>query len=79
MAPAEVMVYDLLKELEEEDYNAAISFIRYLSDSRKKNRQQKDRKLLEEINGMFEEDKGWENEEAMLRDMAEFRRERLGI
>ncbi|MBR1742657.1 MAG: hypothetical protein IJ733_12485 [Lachnospiraceae bacterium] len=79
MAPAEVMVHDLLKNLEEEDYNAAISFIRYLSDSRKKDRQQKDRRIFEEINGMFEKDKGWESEEAMLRDMAEFRKERMGI
>ena len=79
MVSAEMKVQDLLKNLEAEEYNDAISYICYLSDRRKKNRQQKDRKIMEEINSMFEDDKGWNNEEEMLKDMAEFRKERLGI
>lgn len=32
---------------------------------------------LDEINEIFKDDKGWNSEEEMLADMAEFRRKRL--
>ena len=34
---------------------------------------------LTEIQSMFAEDKGWDSEESMLADMAEFRRERMKL
>ncbi|MBD5450339.1 MAG: hypothetical protein HDR28_09375 [Lachnospiraceae bacterium] len=49
-----------------------------LSDERKK-RAQESKILLSQIQVMFEEDKGWEDEDSMLADMAAFRRERIGL
>lgn len=36
MAPTTIMINNMLNTLDEEDYNTAISFIQFLSDSRKK-------------------------------------------
>lgn len=51
--------------------------LQYLSDERKKKRAQESKNLLSQIQVMFEEDKGWEDEDSMLADMAAFRRERM--
>ena len=72
-------VQDMLTELNEEDYMAAASFISYLRDKRKKERIKRGQKTLAEIQAMFADDKGWASEEEMLKDMADFRRERLGL
>lgn len=77
MTPTAAMVNDLLNTLEAEDYNSVISYIRFLSDSRKKDKAKKSLEALAEIQSMFVEDKGWNSEESMLADMADFRRERL--
>lgn len=77
MAPTATMVNELLNTLETEDYNSIISYIQFLSDSRKKNKVRKSLNALAEIQDMFAEDKGWSSEEEMLADMAEFRRERM--
>ena len=79
MAPSAVVINDLLNTLEEEDYNAAIRYIEFLSVSRKKEKAKKSKALLTEIQSMFTEDKGWASEEDMLKDMAEFRRGRMGL
>lgn len=79
MAPLAVEVNDLLDTLEEDDYKAAISFIEYLSDSRKKKRTEKNRAALSEIQSMFSDDKGWDSEQSMIDDMAAFRKERMGV
>lgn len=34
---------------------------------------------MSQIQVMFEEDKGWEDEDSMLADMVAFRRERMGL
>lgn len=39
---------------------------------------QKDIQTLEKIQGLFENDKGWESEESMVSDLASFRRSRMG-
>ncbi|MBD5450685.1 MAG: hypothetical protein HDR28_11155 [Lachnospiraceae bacterium] len=54
-----------------------IDNIQYLSDERNKKRAQESKKLLLQIQVMFEEDKGWEDEDSMLADMAAFRREQM--
>lgn len=69
-------VNELLNSLEEEDYKMAITFIQYLSDSRKKERAEQSKAALKEIQAMFTEDKGWDSEERMLEEMALFRKER---
>lgn len=71
------VINDMLNGLEEEDYKAAVSFIEYLSDSRKKKRAQESKALMAEIQDIFAEDKVWESEENMIEDMAAFRRERM--
>ena len=35
--------------------------------------------ILAEIQGMFQNDKGWDDEESMIADMAAFRKERMGL
>ena len=74
--PNEKTVADLLCGLEREDYQAAVSFIGYLAAMRKKKQAEDSRKILTEIQNMFNDDKGWASEEAMIEDMAQFRRER---
>ena len=69
----------ILKDLEEEDYNTAIQFIQFLADTRKKKKAINSKKILAEIQDIFQDDKGWENEEAMIKDMAIFRKERMGL
>ena len=78
-APLAVTVNELLNTLDEDDYKAAISFIEYLSISKKKKRAEKSRDMLSEIQNIFEDDKGWDSEQDMLDEMAAFRKERMGI
>ena len=77
MAPTAIMINNMLNTLYEEDYNTAISFIQYLSDSRKKQKAEQSKKILSEIQDMFSDDKGWESEDYMIKEMADFRRERM--
>lgn len=79
MAPMAIKVSDMLNNLEEEDYKTAITFIEYLSETRKQKRTNEDKKILSEIQDIFADDKGWDSEEDMLKDMALFRRERMGL
>ena len=76
MAPTAIMINNILNTLDEEDYNTAISFIQYLSESRKKKKAESSKQTLAEIQKIFSEDKGWDSEENMLEDMAAFRKER---
>mgnify|MGYP003499009084 FL=1 len=77
MAPTAIMINNMVNTLDEEDYNTAISFIQYLSDSRKKQKAEQSKKILSEIQDMFSDDKGWESEDYMIKEMADFRRERM--
>lgn len=79
MAPMAIKINDMLNNLEEEDYKTAITFIEYLSETRKQKRTNEDKKILSEIQDIFADDKGWDSEEDMLKDMALFRRERMGL
>ena len=79
MTPAEMKINDMLNSLEEEDYKTAISFLEYLSASRKQKRAQKNTAILSEIQDMFADDKGWDSEQDMIEDMAKFRKEHMGF
>lgn len=79
MSSDAVMVSNLLEKLDEEDYKIALTFLQYLSDMKKKRKAQENKEILSQIQGMFNEDKGWESEENMIADMAAFRRERMGL
>ena len=78
MVSTDMMVYDMLNSLEE-DYKMAISYIQYLSDSRKKQREQKAAKIMDKFQSIIGSDKGWNSEDEMLADMAEFRKEKQGL
>jgi hypothetical protein len=79
MAPTAMMINDMLNDLNEEDYQTAITFIQYLSDMRKKKQAKESKNILAEIQEIFVNDKGWDSEESMIADMAAFRRERMGL
>ena len=76
MAPTVMKLTNMLNSLEE-DYNVAINFIQYLSETRKKKKADESKKILKEIQGMFSDDPGWDSQESMIADMAAFRRERM--
>jgi hypothetical protein len=77
MALATTKINNLLDSLEDEDYNIVISFIQYLSETRKKKNAEKSKEILSEIQDIFTDDKGWDTEERMLEEMASFRREKI--
>lgn len=77
MAPIAMKLTNMLNSLEEEDYNVAISFIQYLSETRKKKKADESKKILKEIQGIFSDDPGWDSQENMIADMAAYRRERM--
>lgn len=79
MAPKAIVVNELLDTLEEQDYDTVINFIEFLSNKRKSERINQSSEILSEIQSMFLEDKGWDSEDSMIRDMAAFRRERMGL
>lgn len=80
MGPTAVAVTDLLNTLEEEDYKSAVRYIQFLSVSRKQEKAKYSKEALKEIQNMFADfDTGWNTEEEMIKEMAEFRRKRLGL
>ena len=76
MASKTVEIENLLSDLEEDDYRIIISFIEFLSASRKKKRATESIKAMEVCNNLYEDDKGWDSEEDMIRDLADYRRKR---
>lgn len=79
MAPTAMKINDMLRTLEEEDYKMVISYIQFLSDSRKKERIKKAASVMDQIQSMIGNDTGWDSEDDMLADMARFRKERMGL
>ena len=79
MLPTAVVVNRMLEDLEEEDFQTAITFIQFLSDTRKKKKAADSKSILAEIQGMFQGDTGWNDEESMIADMVAFRKERMGL
>ena len=66
-------IAQIIDSLSDEYRIAAVNYIEYLAQVQKN----KAKATLYQIQGMFAEEKGWASEEAMLNDMANFRRERL--
>lgn len=79
MPPKAIVINEFLDTLEEQDYDTVIDFIQFLSNKRKTENLNQSSKILSEIQSMFSEDNGWDSEESMIRDMAAFRRERMGL
>lgn len=74
-----IKVNNLLEKLDEEDYKIALTFLQYLSDTKKKRQAQESKAIVSQIQEVFKNDRGWNSEENMLADMAAFRRERMGL
>ena len=71
---------DMIDAMEEEDLNMALSYIRFLATSRKERELNDSSRKLENIQKMFADDKGgYLSEDDMIRDLAAFRRERMGL
>ncbi|MDE7313015.1 MAG: hypothetical protein K2N87_15560 [Eubacterium sp.] len=79
MAPTALTVTNLLKTLDEEDYKMAVSYIQFLAESRKKAKEKEISSLMNEFRNHLNGDQGWDSEEEMLKDMAQFRRERMKL
>ena len=63
----------IIATLTDEYRIAAVKYIEYLAQMQK----QKAQETLTQIQELFADDKGWDSEEEMLKDMADFRRKRL--
>lgn len=79
MSSDAILVNDLLEKLDEEDCKIALTFLQYLSDTKKKRQAQESKAIISQIQGLFKDDRGWNSEEDMIADMATFRRERMGL
>lgn len=79
MTPTAITVNQLLNTLDEEDYGKAVSYIQFLSESRRRTKAKKATEVLDEIQSILDGDTGWKSEEEMLADMAQFRKEHLRL
>ncbi len=79
MPPKAIMLNDMLNTLEDTDYDTIIDYIRLLSATRKKERAMQTIAAMNEFQSIIGENTGWDSEEDMLKDMAEFRKGRLSI
>lgn len=78
--PTEVAVKEittLLKDLDTEDYSDVIDYIKLLAKNRKKQRALETIAAMNEFQSLLGGDKGWNSEEEMIKDMAEFRKSRM--
>lgn len=79
MSQKAALLNDMLNTLESEDYDTIIDYIQLLSAVRKKERAMRTIAAMDEFQTIIGEDMGWDSEEEMLKDMADFRRERVFI
>ena len=73
MYPQAIDLDKMISKLNTEYRIAAIKYIEYLTQEQNNNA----KNTLHQIQAMFLNDRTWENENDMLADMANFRRERL--
>ena len=69
----------LLETLETEDYSIILDYVKLIAQNRKRQRALETIAAINKFHSVLNGDKGWESEEEMLKDMADFRRKRLGI
>ena len=72
-------INSLLTTLDNDDYTIIINYIKIISEKRKKQRVLETILAMNEFTAALNGEKGWETEEEMLKDMAEFRRARAGL
>ena len=71
-------INSLLETLEAEDYTSVLDYVKLVSQNRKRQRALETIAAMNEFQSALNGEKGWKNEEEMLKDMADFRRKRLG-
>ena len=69
----------LLNDLAEEDYQPLINYVKMLAENRKRQRKLESIAAMNEFQSVIGNEKGWANEEEMLKDMADFRRSRASV
>ena len=67
----------MLAGLNNEDLRKAISYVEFLYYQRRKEDADKNGRIMREIQALIGDDKGWDSEEEMIKDVAEFRRSRM--
>lgn len=79
MPQAVTEINTLLATLEVEDYPVILEYVKLIAQNRKKQRALESIAAMNEFQTILNGDKGWNSEEEMLADMAEFRRSRIGV
>ena len=60
----------MLASLNNEDLKKAISYIEFLSEQRAKAEADRNERIIHEIQELIGNDKGWDSEEEMIKDIA---------
>ena len=68
----------LLETLDLEDYSVILEYIKLVAQNRRKQRALESIAAINEFQFVLNGDKGWANEEEMIKDMSNFRKERMG-
>ena len=68
----------LLETLDIEDYSIILEYIKLVAQNRRKQRALETIAALNDFQAVLNGDKGWANEEEMIKDMSNFRKERMG-
>lgn len=66
----------LARKMNSEDLTSVIQFMNFLIEQRRSKAARDNQQTLMSIQDMFKDDKGWNSEDEMIADMAEFRKQR---
>lgn len=66
----------LARKMNSEDLTSVIQFMNFLIEQRRSKEARDSQQTLMSIQDMFKDDKGWNSEDEMIADMAEFRKQR---
>ena len=72
-------INSLLETLENDDYIILLNYIKIIAANRKKQRALETIAAMNEFQSVLGDEKGWKDEKEMFKDMAEFRKSRMGL
>lgn len=71
-------VQNMLNALDADDLRTAIRFIQFLQETKKEKNAARNLAVFHQLQNVFDDDKGgYTSEEDLIRDLAQFRRERI--
>lgn len=73
------VITGLFEGLSEESQISALDYLRYLAERDGRRKADKARRIFEKVDTLLDGDTGWESEEEMIADLAEFRRKNEGL